>query len=215
RRLLGLAGGRALRDLERRGDPRRLRGADAARGVKVLEIALPQLSHAFREKLARELDRVLAAQAGAEEDRDQFGVRERFGAVFEHPLARTVVAGQLADHFIHQRTSRMAWTRGGVAAAAFAAIANVQAELSALASGLISIESPWCSRTKPAAGWTTPDVPTMTRRSALRIALTARATASSGSVSPNQTTSGRRSAPQSQRGGIVGNGSSRVSTCWS
>src|ERR1043165_674505 len=57
-----------------------------------------------------------------------------------------------------------------------------------------------------------PEVPTMRTRSAPCMTADARASASSGSISPNQTTSGRSNAPHSQRGGSAANGSGAART---
>src|ERR1051325_4594431 len=57
-----------------------------------------------------------------------------------------------------------------------------------------------------------PQVPMMRRRSAARMTAAARATAASGSISPNQTTSGRSSAPHWQRGGMASNASGAGNT---
>ena len=64
---------------------------------------------------------------------------------------------------------------------------------------------------RPAAGYTSEDVPMERNTSQSAAAENAQDSASSGIASPNQTTSGRRSAPQTGQGGGDGPSSSKVS----
>src|SRR5262245_46302501 len=104
--------------------------------------------------------------------------------------------------------------RSGSTSAAGPRITSSATGDNGVSSMLISTRyAPFCLATsgKAAAGYTSAEVPMERKTSERRAASVASRIASSGSASPNQTTSGRSSAPHPQRGGISGRGTRRSS----
>src|ERR1051326_1396648 len=151
-RPFGLAVRDAPREFDRCRDARGFRRPDAGNGGELTQVAPPQRRHALVEQIARELNGVLAANAGAEEDCQELGVGECFRPVREQTLARGVILGKGTAYVGHRCASNTALMMGGVATAARSAIAYAHAELVLLASGLMSIERLLHIVMSPAAG---------------------------------------------------------------
>ena len=100
RRIARFAFGEAERELECGDDARRFRDAHA------LSFCELSASHCARRTSLRAADRARARwrssrDAGAEQDRQQFGVRKALGSVLQHPLAGTLVHRHVSDQFVH------------------------------------------------------------------------------------------------------------------
>ena len=85
--------GEAAGDLERSGDPRRLRRPHPVKTGDVRGIARGELGEAPPQQLARQLHGVLPVRPAAEKDADQLRVGESARSVFQQTLARAIVDG--------------------------------------------------------------------------------------------------------------------------
>ncbi|ABA51054.1 hypothetical protein BURPS1710b_1138 [Burkholderia pseudomallei 1710b] len=94
RPLAGLLGERAPRELDDRDEDRGARGADAAQALEIVGRRIEQRAQRAeaREQRVREREHVVAGQARAEQERDEFRVGQRGGAAREQALARQIAA---------------------------------------------------------------------------------------------------------------------------